>query len=500
MSAEDDTRVCVRPGNFRGALARQIQIGDWSGAIGHQAWFIYMVNTYAPGMWGWGCGQMSLVAIVGRPNVGKSTIFNRICGRRRALVDDFPGVTRDRNYAEVTWEGKTFTLVDTGGFVAAEATTLEDQTRLQVMMALEEADTILFVADAKMGLHPEDETLADLLRRTTKPVVYAINKVDGSEQSTHLAEFYQLGVEQLYPVSASHGVGFGELLDRLTQDLPLTGAEPEDITADEVRIAIVGRPNVGKSTLVNTILRAPRVIVSDVPGTTRDAVDTEFDQDGLHYVLIDTAGIRRKGRTSQKLEKVSIIKALQSIDRSHVAILVMDALEGLTEQDLHIAGYVRERFRGCVVVINKWDGVALDEKGRKRFLTEVRERLRFMPYAPVLAISALTGKRVSRVLPTALEVFKEYNQRITTGTVNQMLEQALAHHEPPYVGSRRLKFYYATQTAVRPPTFVLFCNYPGSVHFSYERYLVNHFREALGLQKTPIRLIFRGRRRTDDDQ
>jgi GTP-binding protein len=261
----------------------------------------------------------------------------------------------------------------------------------------------------------------------------------------------------------------------------------------------VGRPNVGKSTLVNTILRAPRVIVSEVPGTTRDAVDTGFDQDGLHYVLIDTAGIRRKGRTSQKLEKVSVLKALQSIDRSHVAILVVDAQEGLTEQDLHVAGYVRERFRGCVVVINKWDSVALDERGKKRFLVEVRERLRFMPYAPVLPISALTGKRVSRVLPAVLEVFQEYNQRITTGTVNQMLEQALAHHEPPYVGTRRLKFYYATQTAVRPPTFVLFCNYPGSVHFSYERYLSNHFRETLGLKKTPIRLIFRGRRRGDAD-
>jgi GTPase len=443
---------------------------------------------------------MALIAIVGRPNVGKSTIFNRICGKRQALVDDLPGVTRDRNYAQVTWEGKTFTLVDTGGFVTSEATTLEDQSRQQVLMAMEEADTLLFVADAKAGLHPEDVTLVDLLRRTAKPVIYVINKVDGSEQSTHMAEFYQLGVEQLYPVSAEHGFGFGELLDRLTRDLPGIDLDAAKLEGDEVRIAIVGRPNVGKSTLVNAILRAPRVIVSEVPGTTRDAVDTVFTRDGQRFLLIDTAGIRRKGRTSQRLEKVSILKALQSIDRSHVGIVVVDALEGLTDQDLHIAGYVRERYRGCVLVVNKWDGVALDERGKKRFLEDVRGRLRFMPYAPVLALSALTGKRVAKVLPMVLEVFHEYNQRVPTAAVNQVLERAVSAHEPPYVGNRRLKFFYATQTSTRPPTFVLFCNYPGSIHFSYERYLSNHFREALGLQKVPIRLIFRGRRRGDEDR
>jgi GTP-binding protein len=443
---------------------------------------------------------MALIAIVGRPNVGKSTIFNRICGKRQALVDDLPGVTRDRNYAQVAWEGKTFTLVDTGGFVTSEATTLEDQTRQQVLIAMEEADAILFVADAKGGLHPEDVTLVDLLRRAAKPVIYVINKVDGSEQSTHMAEFYQLGVEALYPVSAVHGFGFGELLDRLTRDMPGIDVEAATFEGDQVRIAIVGRPNVGKSTLVNAILRAPRVIVSDAPGTTRDAVDTVFARDGQRFLLIDTAGIRRKGRTSQRLEKVSILKALQSIDRSHVGIVVVDALEGLTDQDLHVAGYVRERYRACVVVVNKWDSVTLDERGKKRFLEDVRGRLRFMPYAPVLALSALTGKRVARVLPTVLEVFQEYNRRVPTAAVNQVLERAVSAHEPPYVGSRRLKFFYATQTSTRPPTFVLFCNYPGSIHFSYERYLSNQFREALGLQKVPIRLIFRGRRRGDDDR
>ena len=440
---------------------------------------------------------MALIAIVGRPNVGKSTLFNRICGRRQALVDDLPGVTRDRNYAQVTWDGKTFTLIDTAGFVVVKASSLEEQTRQQVELAMGEADTILFLADARAGLHPEDELMVDLLRRSSKPVVYAVNKVDGSEQNTHMSEFYRLGVEPLYPISAAHGYGVGDLLDVLTKNLS-TGEEVTEVgDGRQIRVAVVGRPNVGKSTLVNAILKAPRVLVSDVPGTTRDAIDTPLVQDGRDFLLIDTAGIRRKGRTWAKLEKISILKALQSIDRSHVALVVVNAAEGVTDQDLHIAGYVRERFRGCVLVLNKWDLVDLDQRQRKSFLTEVRERLRFMPYAPVMTVSALTGKRVSQLLPTAVEVFTEYDRRVTTSLVNQALETAVQRHEPPYVGQRRLKFYYAAQTSVRPPTFVLFCNYPQSVHFSYERYLTNHFRDAFGLTKTPLRIIFRPRRRQD---
>ncbi|HBZ54848.1 MAG TPA: ribosome biogenesis GTPase Der [Syntrophobacteraceae bacterium] len=440
---------------------------------------------------------MALVAIVGRPNVGKSTLFNRICGRRQALVDDFPGVTRDRIYAQATWDARVFTLMDTAGFVTADATTLEDQTRQQVILAIEEADTILFLADAKAGLHPEDEVMVDLLRRSSKPTVYAVNKVDGSEQNTHLSEFYRLGVEALHPISAAHGHGVGDLLDLLTKDLPALEGVGEAAEGGQVRIALVGRPNVGKSTLVNTILKAPRVIVSEVPGTTRDAVDTPFVQNGQECLLIDTAGIRRKGRTSAKLEKISILKALQSIERSHVAIVVVNAAEGITDQDLHIAGYVRERHRGCVVVLNKWDLVDLDQRRRKKFLDEARERLRFMPYAPLMTASAITGKRVSQILPTVLQVFEEYGRRMNTSSVNQALETAVQLHEPPYVGQRRLKFYYASQTSVRPPTFVLFCNYPQSIHFSYERYLTNYFREAFGLNKTPLRLIFRPRSRKD---
>jgi GTP-binding protein len=442
---------------------------------------------------------MPLIAIVGRPNVGKSTLFNRICGKRQALVDDFPGVTRDRNYAQATWDGKAFTLVDTGGFVEADATSLEEDTRQQVLLAIEEADTILFLGDAKTGLHSEDQTMVDLLRRSGKPVLFAVNKVDGSEHRTYLSEFYQLGVEPLYSVSAAHGYGVGDLLDAMTEGLEVEDEHQESEATHEVRIAVVGRPNVGKSTLVNAILKAPRVIVSEVPGTTRDAIDTPFMHNDRQFVLIDTAGIRRKGRTSAKLEKISILKALQGIDRSHVVIVVVDAAEGITDQDLHIAGYVWERFRGSVVVLNKWDRVDLDARRKKAFLADVQDRLRFMPYAPILTVSALTGKRVAQILPASVEVFEEYNRRAATAAVNQALEDAVQRHEPPYAGQRRLKFYYATQISVRPPTFVLFCNYPKDIHFSYQRYLVNHFRDALGLHKVPLRLIFRARRRRDSN-
>jgi len=444
---------------------------------------------------------MPIVAIVGRPNVGKSTLFNRIAGARNAIVDDFPGVTRDRNYAQVNREGKSFTLVDTAGFIAAGETPLEEQAKEQILLALDEADIILFVADAKTGLHPEDSELTDLLRRTSKPVFFVVNKIDGSEQRRHTAEFYELGVERLYPVSAAHGYGIDSLLDHLTREIP---APPEDACEaedpGEIRVAVVGRPNVGKSTLVNQILGAPRVMVSPIPGTTRDAVDSPFELRGQRYVLIDTAGIRRKGKTRLKLEKLSIIKALQSIEKSHVAIVMVDAGEGVTDQDLHVAGYIQERFRGCIIGINKWDTMESDPKRTRQFLRDVRDRFRFLPFAPLLTFSAETGLRVSKIVPTVREVFQQYNQRITTGIVNRALEQTLQKHEPPQVGRRRLKFYYATQASVRPPTFVLFCNYPEAIHFSYERFLLNQFREAFGLDKSPIRILFRGRRREEKNE
>ena len=444
---------------------------------------------------------MTLVAIVGRPNVGKSTLFNRISKKNTALVDDLPGVTRDRNYARITWDEKTFAVVDTGGFVSKDSSDIEELTREQILLALDEADILLFVTDGKTGLHPEDSDLMDLLRRTSKPIFYAVNKVDGPELVRNTTEFYELGIDHLYPVSAAHGFGVVQLMRDIARAVPAIPDEGFDESGPaEIRVAILGRPNVGKSTLVNRILEAPRVIVSSTPGTTRDAVDSVIEKQGQTFVLIDTAGIRRKGKTREKLEKISIIKALQSVERSHVTILMIDAEEGVTDQDLHIAGYVKERSRACIVGINKWDTIEKDAKRTKQFLETVQDRFRFLYYAPVLTFSAASGARVSKILPTVREVYKQYNQRVTTGIVNRALEETLDHHEPPQVGTRRLKFYYATQTSIRPPTFVLFCNYPESIHFSYERYLTNRFREAFGMDKTPIKLVFRGRQRGGHDQ
>ena len=441
---------------------------------------------------------MAVIAIVGRPNVGKSTLFNRMSRSNQALVGDLPGVTRDRNYAQITFEERTFTLVDTGGYVISDSSDLEDLTREQILLALEEADIILFVADAKTGLHPEDADLVDLLRRTSKPVFFAVNKVDSPEQERNLAEFYELGLDRIYPTSAAHGYGVGQLLSELAAFLPETVEDAgDDQTPEAIKVAIIGRPNVGKSTLVNHLLGTQRVIVSATPGTTRDAVDSILEHRGQQYVLIDTAGIRRKGRIREMLEKISIMRALQSIDRSHVSVILIDAIEGITDQDLHIAGYIQERHRGCIVGINKWDAVENDRKLTKRFLEEVRDRFRFFPFAPIITFSALSGKRVARIIPTVWEVFQQYNQRITTGILNRGLAEALRKHEPPIVKGRRLKFFYATQASTKPPTFVLFCNDPDSIHFSYERYLTNQFREAFGLDKSPLRLIFRGRERKE---
>ncbi len=437
---------------------------------------------------------MALVAIVGRPNVGKSTLFNRLSRERRALVGDHPGVTRDRLYAEVAWKGRRFTLVDTGGFISGEVERLQEETRRQVMAALEEADVLLFLADGRTGIHPEDHHLVNLLRCASKPVIIVVNKIDGPEQEVHAAEFYGLGVDGIHSVSAAHGHGIAELLDALIGVLPEVGDESEEAaTSGEVRVSIVGRPNVGKSTLVNRILGQERAIVSEIPGTTRDAIDTPLERGGRRYLLIDTAGIRRKGRTTEKLEKLSVIKALRSIERAHVAVLLVDAEEGLTEQDLHIGGYIQERRRACVIVVNKWDRVDREGKRVRRFMDQLKDRFRFLSFAPILTISALNGKRVGRILPTVDEVFEQYNRRVGTGVVNRALQEAVERHEPPLIAGRRLKFYYATQPYTRPPTFVLFCNRPDKIHFSYQRYLTNHLRRAFSLDKTPIRLVFRGR-------
>jgi len=442
---------------------------------------------------------MAIIAIVGRTNVGKSTLFNRISKSSKALVDDLPGVTRDRNYARGVWDEKSFTLVDTGGFIIKDDCLFDQSTREQIFHALQEADMLLFVADGKTGLHPEDSALLNLLRRTSKPIFFAVNKIDGPEQQGPLADFYALGVQDIYPISAAHGFGVGELVSDMVKFIPEPASleAGEEAEVSEIRISILGRPNVGKSTLVNRILGTPRVIVSPIPGTTRDAVDTLFERDARKYLLIDTAGIRKKGKTKEKLEKLSIIKALQSIDKSHICVLLIDASEGVADQDLHIAGYIQERYRACIVGVNKWDAFDSNPKTRKNFLEDLKWRFRFMPFAPILTFSALTGKGTQKVLPTVHEVFGQYNSRITTGILNRALQEAVSAHEPPIVRGRRLKFFYGTQAGTRPPMFVLFCNYPNSIHFSYERFLLNRFRESFGLDKTPLRLVFRGRTQRD---
>ena len=441
---------------------------------------------------------MAIIAIVGRPNVGKSTLFNRISKSGQALVDDLPGVTRDRNYCRGVWDEKAFTIVDTGGFISRSDSLFHRGTQEQISRAIEEADMLLFVGDGKTGLHPEDSVLLEILRRTSKPLFFSVNKIDGPEQQILLADFYALGVQEIYPISAAHGFGIGELLSEMVKLIPepIGSQACEEAEVPEIRVSILGRPNVGKSTLVNRILGSPRVIVSPIPGTTRDAVDTPFERDDQKYLLIDTAGIRKKGKTRERLEKISIIKALQSIDKSHVCVLLIDASEGAADQDLHIAGYVRERYRACIVGVNKWDVFDSNPKTRKNFLEDLRLRFRFMPFAPVLTFSALTGKGSQKLLPTVREVFTQYNSRISTGILNRALQEAVGAHEPPLVRGRRLKFFYGTQAGKRPPMFVLFCNYPNDIHFSYERFLSNKFRESFGLDKTPLRLVFRGRRKT----
>ncbi|UCE82344.1 MAG: ribosome biogenesis GTPase Der [Deltaproteobacteria bacterium] len=437
-------------------------------------------------------GATPIVAIVGRPNVGKSTLFNRLCRDRRALVDDTPGITRDRLIAQVTWSGRSFCLVDTGGIEeGAGQTPIRMQVQQQAQMAVEEADLVVFLADGKEGLHSGDTAVVDLLRRSGKPVLYAVNKIDGIEQEAAAYEFYQLGVESLFPISAAHGYGVRDLMDALVEKLPAEATGEE--TAKGIRVAIIGRPNVGKSSLLNRVLGSERVLVSDLPGTTRDAIDVSLTLPDKEYLLIDTPGIRRRSKTREKIEKFSVLKALRSIDRCQVAVLLLDGYEGISAQDVRIAGYIHERGRGAVVVINKWDLVQKDEKKVKQIADGVRESLKFMPYAPQLRISALTGRGVSRLLPTLDSVFSQYCTRVQTPALNNALAEAISRHEPPMRGRSRTKILYGTQAATQPPTFVLFVNQPEAIHFSYERYLTNQIRKAFSLDLTPLRLIFRGR-------
>ena len=435
-----------------------------------------------------------VVAIIGRPNVGKSTFFNRVTRTRDALVENFPGVTRDRIYGDAEWDDIAFTLVDTGGFTEA-GDAFNPQIKFQVEQAMQDADVIVAMLDGKTGISPFDSDIIHLLRSMTKPVLYAVNKIDGAEQEDRLHDFYSIGVETLYPLSSEHGYGINDFLDGLVDVLSgiIAGQAPAE-SEESVKVAVVGRPNVGKSSLINKVLGEKRLLVSDIPGTTRDAVDSLYKSGDTLYRLIDTAGIRRKGKVHKKLEKFSVIKALKSLDRCDVALIVLDAHAGVTEQDVNIAGYAYERGCGCIFLLNKWDLVEKDHRTAKRFQEQVRMDSKFLQFAPVLTISALTGQRISKVFKMVDEVYRQYSTRINTGTLNKIFEGAIEKNEPSLHRGRRLKFYYATQVSTQPPTFVCFVNYPDAVHFSYKRFLINQVRSATGLDSTPLRLIFRQRK------
>ncbi|MGN6484043.1 MAG: ribosome biogenesis GTPase Der [Thermomicrobiales bacterium] len=440
-----------------------------------------------------------IVAIVGRPNVGTSTLFNRLVGERQAIVQDQPGTTRDRVYGTADWLGVEFTIIDTGGMqdddelppdTSEAETIIARQTRDQANSAISEADVIVFLVDAKAGPSASDAEIADLLRRTDKPTLLAANKADSAARRDMVFEFYELGLGEPIAISAYHGNGTGDLLDKIVENLP--DAEPEEET-EGPRIAIVGRPNVGKSRLLNALLGQERAIVSDVAGTTRDSLDTEIEWKGQPLTLIDTAGIRRRGRVEQGIERFSVMRSMRAIDRADVVLLLIDATEDFTAQDLHIAGYVEEQKKGLVVVVNKWDLVEKDAGTMDEYRARAAEQLDFIPYAPVVFISAKLGQRVSQVLDTALTIIEEREKRVSTASLNKMLQEAVAKHQPPSRPGKWLKFYYATQADVAPPTFIIFCNDPKQIHFGYRRYLENELREQFGFTGTPIRISFRGR-------
>jgi len=430
-----------------------------------------------------------VIAIVGRPNVGKSTLFNRIAGGKRAIVENEPGVTRDRNYADVEWEDHSFTLIDTGGFEPVSKDRLFIQMREQVQLAMDEADAILFVMDGKDGLSPSDRDIADILRRQRKRVFYVINKIDGPKHEDRAFEFYGLGVEPLYSVSAEERYGVGDLMDDVVKVLPKSTEETSD--QEVTKVAVVGRPNVGKSSLINRFLGYRRVIVDEAPGTTRDAIDTLLERNGKRYVLIDTAGIRRKSRISLRLEQYSIVEALRTIDRCDVAVLVMDSREGVTDQDARIGGFIHEKGKGCVLVMNKWDLVEKDTHTMVEFEQRVKESLKYLQYAPIVFISAMTGQRISKVLETVDRVAEQTKKRVATSELNKYFGRWVTDVSPPLYRNRAVKMNYITQVSTAPPTFVISTNYPESIHFSYERYLLNKMRDRFGFEGAPIRFLFR---------
>ncbi len=437
--------------------------------------------------------HLSLVALVGRPNVGKSTLFNRLNKRRDALVDPTPGVTRDRHYARVEWEGRPFFLADTGG-IDDEQDGMAAHIRRQAMLAVDEADVVLFLLDGREGPSPNDFVIASLLRRSEKKVFYVVNKIDsaGLEEDL-LLPFWELGADALWPLSGDHGYGLSELMAALLPHLERDGEGEPALPDNLMRVALLGRPNVGKSSLVNAITGQERMVVSEIAGTTRDSVDTLLTRDPYSYLLIDTAGIRRRGKTTDKIEKFSVLKALKALSRCDIALVLIDAGEGITEQDTRIIGYTQEQGRALIILISKWDLIEGDKKRREQLLEEVKAAVKFMPFAPVLKTSALTGAGIKRLFPEIGKVWRQFHQRVPTAELNRLLAEATARHEPPLHHGRRLKFYYTAQVSTAPPCFVVIANAPKGIHFSYQRYLANCFREGLGLDRVPLRLLFRER-------
>lgn len=434
-----------------------------------------------------------IVAIVGRPNVGKSTLFNIFANSRISIVEDTPGVTRDRLYADTEWLDNEFMMVDTGGIEIMNTDKIAVSIRQQAQIAIAEADVILFVCDARAGITHEDAEVAKMLRQSKKPIVLAINKADSPKQEMEIFEFYNLGIGEPIPVSAANHLGLGDLLDAVVEKFPETSAYGEDGNEDEIKVALIGRPNVGKSSIFNTLVGEERSIVSDVAGTTRDAIDTPVIREGQKFLFIDTAGMRRKARIDEPIEKYSIIRSLRAVDRSDVVLMVIDVIDGVTEQDKKIAGYAHEAGKGIVLVVNKWDLYDKDNTSTLRYTENLRRELVFMQYAPVVFVSAMTKQRIHR-LPEVIHYVAEQNaMRISTSVLNQVVEDAIAINPPPTEKGQRLKILYATQVKIKPPTFVIFVNEPEIMHFSYQRYLENKLREAFGFEGTPLQMIIRGK-------
>ena len=439
-----------------------------------------------------------VVAIVGRPNVGKSTLFNALAGEMISIVKDTPGVTRDRIYADVTWLDKAFTMIDTGGIEPNTSDIILSQMREQAQIAIDTADVIVFVVDIRQGLVDSDAKVADMLRRSHKPVILCVNKVDSfKKMEADVYEFYNLGLGDPIPVSAASRQGFGELLDEITKNFP--SIDDDELEDDRPRVAIVGKPNVGKSSLINKLLGERRLIVSDIAGTTRDAVDTTIKRDGKEYIFIDTAGLRRKNKIKEELEKYSIIRTVTAVERADVVVIVIDATEGVTEQDAKIAGIAHERGKGIIVAVNKWDAIEKNDKTIYEHTNKIKEILSFMPYAEMLFISALTGQRTNKLFETIDMVIENHALRVQTGVLNEIMTEAVALQQPPSDKGKRLKLYYMTQVAVKPPTFVIFVNDKELMHFSYTRYIENKVREAFGFKGTPLKFIIRERKGEDNN-